>query len=423
MIQVIISSMTFLSQKHRTFTANLSNTELVEFEPGIVFAREVSIEVKWYVMLNSYSLKFKKLFYVLAALAVVTSSRSFAAEEKLQQVFLSTEPVPSSEGPARIELQTFAISDEADLEAAKKELIAKSTSKTGNVYTLNVVSTDYRPGALDTEVAKSVKQIEAAQNASVKIPAQSVMVDAPKRSFLRRHYNVTLGVVRFVVNSVIVTTGIVTGRGIPIESASLIGTLAGGMSGIIQVKSDVISKWMTDSRFMVKTAQRLGLIEKSSPETESKLERAVIQAEKYGRWASLEAGFLFVCNTAMSLLNIPVNENLLMTVGKSTASQGLYEGGVLVLEEQLQKINPLWALNGKTTVFRNVAFFAGSAVSALAAIGSMVGMPFSNLGFVTLSAAGVILNLSPKLIKLKPIEQILERWRFKGVLSCHLLFA
>ena len=245
------------------------------------------------------------------------------------------------------------------------------------------------------------------------------MVESPQTGVFKKHYNLTLAFVRFVANSATVTTGLVLGRGVSLEHALVIGALAGSLSAAVQIKSDAVFKWLSNSVLLVSTAKKLGLLPKSEGDPRIE-EKTLKQLEMYGRWAMLETGFLLACRTAMSLLNIPVAENLFLTVAKSTGSQGVFEIGVLKAAALLEKMNPNWT--EKAAVFKNVSLFAGSGISVLAAIGSMVGMPFSNLGFVALTGAGLVLNFSSKLVTLKPVEQILRRWKIMQRVRCEMLF-
>ena len=340
-----------------------------------------------------------------------------------QQAFLSTEPINTASGPAHLEVQSFEINNEQDLANARREILSKADTRSAESFRVDVTTTDYRPHRLDAAVKRVAAEIESRINSPNKLKPKPVSTTPPNAaSFFKRNYNLTLSFVRFVANTSVVSSGLVVGAGVPMEHGLLIGALAGAMSGAIQLKSDVVMKWLSNSVLMVNAAKRLRLLPQNEGMEPSRAERTLKEVEMYSRWALLETGFLLVVRTSMSLLNIPVTENLFMTVAKSTASQGIFEVGVLKASQQLEKINPRW--NARSAVFKNVALFAGSGVSVLAAIGSMVNMPFANLGFVTLTATGLILTFAPKLAKNKTVQQILSRWRPSGsVKTCRSMFA
>jgi hypothetical protein len=352
-------------------------------------------------------------------------------EARAQQLFLNTPDIQTSVGQAHLEVQSFSIDSAEDLNRAKREISEKlhSQNRSGDVFVIEARTDEHRTTQLDQSTAEAAEQMAALVEAEHRNNTVSVDLPQPEnRSFLKKHYNLTLAFVRFVANAGVVSTGLIVGKGVPVEHALLIGVLAGAMSGAIQLKSDLVFRWLSNSVLLVNTAKRLGLLRSQDGNFAATGERTLREMEMYGRWAMLEAGFLLVARTAMSLLNIPVTENLFLTVGKSTASQGIYEVGIMKSTEMLGRMNSRWA--SRAAVFKNVALFAGSGVSVLAAIGSMIGMPFANLGFITLTATGLVLNFAPKLLKTKPVEQILQRWRRPqqaqprlAAGSCHALFA
>lgn len=349
-------------------------------------------------------------FYSTVGLA--QSNQGPISNEKQLELFLSTEEISTDKGPARIEVRSFEINSPQDLENAKSEILQKTYKdyKTGQFFVMGVQSSDHKPTSLDKAADLSIKEIEASIDAAVKVKPETLTVEKPNKvNFFKKHYNITLAFVRFVANTSTVSTGLIIGKGVSPEHALLVGTLAGALSGIIQVKSDALFKWLSNSVLLVKAAQKTGLLSKNETNFTKAAEKTLKEVEMYGRWASLESGFLLICQTAMTLLNIPVAENIFMTVAKSTLSQGVFEVGILKATAELEKINPNWAT--KAAVFKNVSLFAGSSISVLAAIGSMIDMPFANLGFVVLTASGIILNFSSKIVKIKPIDSILQKWR------------
>ncbi|AGH94538.1 hypothetical protein [Pseudobdellovibrio exovorus] len=348
-----------------------------------------------------------------------------SANPRPQQTFMSTTPLNTPEGTVHIEVQSYDIHTAEDLNRARQEILAKTRQQpeTNEFFRIEVKTTDARPQSLETPVKNVATEIENSIRADNKSkPAATTVAPPNAASFFKRNYNMTLSFVRFVANTAVVSSGLVIGAGVPMEHALLIGSLAGAMSGAIQLKSDVVMKWLANSVLMVNTAKRLRLLPANDGLEPARAERAMREVEMYSRWAMLETGFLLVIRTSMSLLNIPVTENLFMTVAKSTASQGIFEVGVLKATQQLERMNPNWS--SQASVFKNVALFTGSGVSVLAAIGSMVGMPFANLGFVVLTGTGLVLNFAPKLSKSRTVERILSGWRPTGaVKTCRSLFA
>lgn len=369
-----------------------------------------------------------KAFLILAQVVTLSLYSPYAVASENppppQQTFLTTNTVNTPEGPAHIEVQTFEINNQQDLNRAKAEVLAKTrNSRTSEFFRVEVTTSDYRTQPMEAPTKRAATEIENALTATQKAKPAPMTVPPPNAAgFFRRNYNVTLGLIRFIANNAVVTTGLVIGAGVPVEHALVIGTLAGAMSGAIQIKSDVVMRWLSNSVLLVNTAKRLRLLPQNEGLDATRTERTMREVEMYSRWAMLETGFLLVVRTAMSVMNIPVTENLFMTVAKSTASQGIYEVGVLKATQQLERMNPRWA--ARSAVFKNVALFAGSGISVVAAIGSMIGMPFANLGFVVLAGTGLILNFSPKLVRRVSLDQLFSRWRPTGsVKTCRSLFA
>jgi|GEM_PF-6839489 len=347
--------------------------------------------------------------------ALPASFKKDPTAQRLQQLFLSTSPIQTKQGYIHVEVQAMEINSEQDIATAQAEFLEKTQKNpnTNELFILDVRTTEHQTSSLDTTLdataQKALNKIEDTILFKHKIKNPPILVEPPnKNGFFKRHYNLTLALVRFVGNSTAITTGLIIGKGIPVEHALLVGLLAGAASGAIQIKSAAVFKWLSNSVLLVNTAKKMGLLAVSHNNQISQSERILREFEMYGRWATLETGFLLACQTAMSLLNIPIAENLFTTAAKSTLSQGVFDVGILKAADQLEKINPNW--NSKIAVFKNVSLFVGSGISTLAAIGSMVGIPFSNLLFITLTTSGLILNFSPKLIKLKPLAQILQGW-------------
>jgi hypothetical protein len=352
------------------------------------------------------------------------SLTAFATNEEAKSLFMNTEAVPTAEGPAHMEVQSFDVSTPENLAEAKrqiqKDLIAKP--KTRHFFRLNVSSSD-QVQKQKSDIAAEITAQELAEEitAGYSSPVQNIKVESARKSFFKKHYNTTLALVRFVANSATVSVGLIVGKHIPLESAMMIGMLAGSMSAAIQLKSDVVFKWLSNSVLLVNTAKKLGLIKDTAGQDPEKTERLLKEVETYGRWASIEASFLMVCETAMMLLDIPVAENLLLTVAKSTGSQGIYEVGILKTTRELERMNP--ELANRRETFKNVALFAGSGISVLSAVGALIGMPYANLGFLVLTGTGVVLNFGPKLLRTKPVEKILRMWRPRKAMRCEALLA
>ncbi|MCC2679835.1 MAG: hypothetical protein K0R29_2411 [Pseudobdellovibrio sp.] len=335
---------------------------------------------------------------------------------------MSTESVATPYGPAHMEVQSFDVSNSKDLAEAKRQIEQSLGDKrTQHLYQLNVTASDHIPRPSDSAAQAAINEIAQKVDARHKSPQKNIKVEPARPGFLKRHYNTTLAVVRFIANGATVTIGLIVGKEIPLEHALIIGALTGTMSAAIQLKSDKIMKWLSNSVLMVNAAKKAGLIKSTPGEDPSRAEKTLKEVEMYGRWASLETAFLLVCETAMKVLDIPIAENILLTVAKSTASQGVYEVGVLKTINRLEDMNP--ELASRHNVYKNVALFAGSGISVLAAVGALVGIPYANLGFLVLTGTGAVLNFGPKLVKSKPVEQIMRMWRPRRVNSCHALAA
>ncbi|MGZ3690424.1 MAG: hypothetical protein ACXVAX_02905 [Pseudobdellovibrio sp.] len=362
---------------------------------------------------------------ILSSFFILFAGTASAGSGAPKQIFLNTENIQTPQGAVYAEVQSFDIESEQDLKSAREQILGQNPEKlkAEEFFTLNIETTDREAKTnLDRSADQALAEISSAVSSNKKI-SQSVQVntDPVKKSFFKRHYNKTLAVVRFMANATTVSLGLIVGKHISLEHAAMIGVLAGSMSAAIQLKSDMIFKWLSNSVLLVKAAKKIGLLSETDNGEITRSEHIIKEVEMYGRWASLEASFLAICQTSMALLNIPVTENLFATVAKSTASQGLFEVGVLKASKLLEQINPNWS--EKSAQFKNISLFAGSGVSVLSAIGSMIDMPYANLGFITLSATGIVLNFSPKLAKLKPVEKIIEKWRPRPViLRCAQLF-
>jgi hypothetical protein len=351
------------------------------------------------------------------------SARAAGPNEDVKSVFMSTETIQTSEGPAHMEVQSFDVSTPENLAEARRQIEKDITAKpkTRHFFKLNVSANDQIPQSSDMAAQATANDLAKEIDASHSSPTQNIRVESARKAFFKKHYNTTLALVRFVANSATVSVGLIVGKHIPMESALMIGMLAGGISAAIQLKSDAVFKWLSNSVLLVNTAKKLGLLKSFPADDPGKAERLLKEAEMYGRWASIEASFLMVCETAMMLLDIPVAENLLLTVAKSTGSQGIYEVGILKTTRELERMNP--ELAGRREAFKNIALFAGSGVSVLSAVGALIGMPYANLGFLVLTSTGVVLNFGPKLLRTKPVEQILRIWRPRKAVRCEMLLA
>jgi hypothetical protein len=367
------------------------------------------------------ALIFKSVFIILAVLAPLNFALADTTPpeqgQNVKALVASTQVIPTEVGPAYMDVQSFDISTAADLAAVKQQFLQQlHESKSRHLFQLHVTGADHLPTALDVAALTAVNEIAAEVKADRTSPQQNIQVETPPTGFFKKNYNLTLALVRFVANTGVVSVGLILGKHIPMEHALMIGTLAGSMSAGIQLKSEAIFKWLNNSVILVNSAKRMGLIKSNSGEDPTHAAKVIREVEMYGRWAMLEVAFLTVVQTSMHLLNIPVTENLLMTVGKSVASQGFYELGILKLANSLEQINPNW--KDRTGVFKNVAMFAGSGISVLSAVGSLIGMPYANLGFVALTATGLVFHMAPKIMTSKSIEKILATWRPRARLQC-----
>jgi hypothetical protein len=325
------------------------------------------------------------------------------------QYFITTESVASQMGPAHLEIQNFEINSPAELAEAQAAISGKmsGTQRVSEFFTLNVQSRNYRINSLEVSFQNSVREIKNSVSADHISEQPTTVVEPPRGNIFKRNYNLTLGLVRGVVNGATVFAGLVIGKGIPMEHAALIGVLAGAISGGIQIKNEFFFKWLGDSVSFVNQAKRLRLIPDTDGADPSRAERILKEAVMYSKWASMEAAFLLVIQTSMAMLNVPITEGLLSTVLKSTASQGVYDVGTLKIADQFESINPRWARHTQT--FKNIAAFGGSAISVLAAIGAMVGVPFANYGFVVLAGAGLVFNVGARVTTKEPVQRFIQR--------------
>jgi hypothetical protein len=345
-----------------------------------------------------------------------------------KQMFMTTQPVETKAGPVHLEVTAYNIQNERDLQTARENITLQLRSRpdANEIFRLKVSAKGMPVNsqlAIKTEAL--VGEVERLVDAKERLEQKNIEVEKPQQTFLKRHYNLTLAFVRFVANTGVVSVGLITGKGVPLEHALMIGALAGAISGGIQIKSTQVFAWLSNSVFLVNSAKRIGLLSNTNGLTPARSEKILREVETYGKWAMLETGFLLACHTAMGLLSIPITENLFETVAKSTLSQGVFEVGILKSADQLEKINPSWS--NRVAVFKNVSIFAGSSISVLAAIGSMVGMPYSNLGFVVLTATGLALNFSSKIVMSEQGQRLLTKWKANTAIdnrikSCRHLF-
>ncbi len=371
---------------------------------------------------NKY-MKIAIIFVQVLALVLAPIQYSQAMSEPFTAVSIKTLPIETSAGPVHVETHGFGIDNPEALAKAQQRIleITKNDPKSDHYFSSVVSTTEHKKSEMDKAVAGTVSEIEESISNTNNTKINPVVVNPPdKTSFFKKHYNHTLALVRFISNSSVVTTGLIVGQGISIDHAIYIGLLTGALSATAQLKNKSILNWYSNSVLLVKAAKKMGLLPNENNDNNNKAEKIITEVQKYGKWATIETGFLLVVQTAMSVLNIPVMESLALTVGKSVASQGIYDLGVLKLADEIKKTNP--NLGPKVEVMKDVAIFSGSAIWALAAIGSMTGVPIANYLFVTLTAAGLVLNLSPWVTKLKPIDAILKNWRNKGaIISCRKL--
>lgn len=325
------------------------------------------------------------------------------------QYFLTTDSVPTQMGPAHLEIQNFEINNATELSEAQAAISVKmsGTQRVSEFFTLNVQSRNYRVNSLEVSFQNSVREIKNSVSADHVSEQPTTVVEPPRGNIFKRNYNLTLGLVRGVVNGATVFAGLVVGKGIPMEHAALIGVLAGAISGGIQIKNEFFFKWLGDSVFFVNQAKRLKLIPDTDGADPSRAEKILKEAVMYTKWASMEAAFLLVIQTSMAMLNVPVTEGLLSTVLKSTGSQGVYDVGTMKLADNFEAVNPRWARHTQT--FKNISAFSGSAISVLAAIGAMVGVPFANYGFVVLAGTGLIFNVGARMLLKDSTQRFIER--------------
>lgn len=339
----------------------------------------------------------------------VEAAPARAAVPSQLQYFLTTESVQTQMGPAHLEVQNFEINNPAELAEAQATISMKisGTARVSEFFTLNVQSSSYRVNSLEVSFQNSVREIKNSVSADHVTEQPLVIVEPPRLGIFKRNYNLTLSIVRGVVNGATVFAGLVIGKGIPMEHAAMIGLLTGAISGGLQFKNDFFFRVLGNSVRFVNAAKRLRLIPDTDGADPSRAEKILKEAVMYGKWYTMEAVFLLVIQTSMAMLNVPVAEGISSTALKSTMSQGVYDVGTKKLSDQFEAINPRWARHTKT--FRDISAFGGSAISVLAAIGTMVGVPFSNFGFAVLLGTGLVFHVGTRLLLREPAQRFLER--------------
>lgn len=345
---------------------------------------------------------------------------AYAADEVRSQDtkigFITTEPVLTSQGPAHLEVTSIEIQTDQDLNVAR-ELIQDSIASVPSSSEATVYNVKFE----DSEPTELSKKTEALVREHTKNATKATDTILPKQSFFKQHYNTTLAIVRLVANTAVVYWGLVAGQGIRGDHALYVGLLAGAMSGAVQLKSEELYRWVENATYISNKAKKMGILKQTAEGVElPKAEKLIVESEKYTRWWVLEVGFLAACKGLMAWLGIPDGSDIWTTSIKSTATQGVYEVGVLKAATVLGKIKPQWA--SRANVFKNVSYFAGSSLSVLAAVAVMAGLPIANAGFIILGATGAVLNLAPKFVASESFQKILARLRAPRPGDCGRLF-
>lgn len=358
-----------------------------------------------------------------------SQSTQLVAPQKYNQVRIKTAPVsietPAGPALAHVEVLAININNKEDLEKARIELgqDIEKNPKTENLILMEVLEESAKtdPSLDDSTqvVINELKNSIIADNKKVFKPSMVHLTGV--KEFFKENYNGTLAIVRFVLNSAVITTELISSKGVPLEYAAIVGILTGAMSGAVQYKSDVLYKWISNSMFVVNMAKKHGLIKTTADNSVTQEEKILNEIVFYGKWTLMEFTFLSICQTAMSLLEIATNDNILSTTAKTVVSQGLFERGVTKVEDALKKSYP--NSNNTATVLRNSALFMGSGISVLCAIGVFAGIPYANMGFVLLTGLGVLLNFNPWLFKLTKREAFINEVRSGATsLTCRSLF-
>lgn len=354
-----------------------------------------------------------------------TNANSTRENAVVQKFVLNMNSVKTADGESHIETDTYVIQNEAQLLAVEEQIkkTMGTTPKADHVHVFDVSSAEHQPSQLDeqaTQLAKNLAEEITTQNLRI-VPAQQVDIPTQK-AWIKKDYNLVLTVVRFVVNSSLISYGLVTARGIPVESALFVGILTGAITAGFQYYNKPYSDLLANSMFLVKTARKMNLLPASEDRKIKVTENILKDSETFVKMGAFEVGFLGVVQLAMLVAQVPITENIFSAAAKSLTTQGTYTFGLIKTTNELKILNP--HLAGKASVMRDSLTLAGSILSVVGAVGTMCGIPFADFSFVILIGGSIYLNLTPLLLKAKPIKNAIIHWRPTGAApSCRSLMS
>lgn len=381
------------------------------------------------IVLQVLSLTFYSHIITAKSDETISNSQPPLSPLKYNQIKIKTAPIsietPSGPALAQIEVQAINIQTKDDLENARIELglNIKKNPNTENLILMEVIEENAKTDtSLDDSTQIVIDELQNSIKSEKKTVFKPATVKLPDvKGFFKKNYNGTLAVVRFILNSTVITTELVSSKGVPLEYAAIVGLLVGAMSGAIQLKSAFVYKIISDSMFFVDMAKKSGLIKQTNDDTISTNEKVLREIVFYGKWSLMEYAFLSISQSAMEFYDISTNDNVLLTMLKTVASQGFFERGVIKVEAELKNSYPNSI--GTATVFKNSALFLGSTISVLCAIGVFAGVPYANMGFVLLTGLGVVLNFKPGLSQLRKRQDYLDKIRSGAtIITCRSLF-
>lgn len=204
----------------------------------------------------------------------------------------------------------------------------------------------------------------------------------------------TLTILRFIANGSITTASLIITQDVSISKALFIGVMAGGATAALQYHTQVFANWLKNSYKMISVAEKMKLIKAGSSKDADHLIRKILsETEKYIKWGLLEVAFVKMIDLSMMVVGIPTSDVFWNTVLKSTASQGIFDVGVSNLSQQLAKKYP--HLKQHIDNGEHIGMFTSSIISVFSAVGALIDLPLSDVGFAALAGGGIILNTYP----------------------------
>ena len=342
----------------------------------------------------------------------------------VQRLTIKTAPIETPDGITHIEADNYIITTSEELTAAQKEIqkTIYTNPNTDQLSTLDVSSKGHAPTELDQKADQMLSELTNSIYAKNRIITPPLQIDPPtKKEFIKKNYNLVFSLVRFFANSGIISYNLIIHRGIPPESALFIGILAGTISAGFQYYNEAYSKLILNSMLFVKTAKKLKLLPESYNQRISTTEKILTETESYVKMGVSEVAFLGVIQLAMLMTDVPVTEDIFTTAAKSLATQGAFNAGLFKSTNELKIMNP--HLAEKASILKNSFTLLGSILSVVGTVGTMSGVPFAEISFVVLIGGAVVFNLTPMLLRFKPIDNIIKAWRPIGAaMSCRMLF-